>query len=154
MQLERAEGHLAESGGGVGVVGGSEVGDGEVEVGAEVWSYTVEHDDLVIPVGPAGNEENIRLALETLIIPFGTRAESAEIYLREWRRMWQSFKSEYILGTASATVKRVDSGQVEIGDFYGQFETCIMNVEEFERSLEFLIHFLRLRHSRSADPRK
>lgn len=116
-----------------------------------VWSYTVDQDDLVIPEGPTGTEENVRLALETLIIPFGTRAESAEIYLREWRRMWQDFKSEYVLGTSSATAKRIDSARVEIGDLYGQFEACTMSSEEFERALESVVHFLQNWRSRSTD---
>ncbi|MFF9348399.1 hypothetical protein [Streptomyces sp. NPDC014734] len=113
---------------------------------AATWSFTVDQDDLVIPQGPAGTEENTRLALETLIIPFGTRAESTEIYLREWRRMWRDFESEYVLGTSSATAKRIDSDRVEIGDLYGQFETCTMSVEEFELALECLIRFLEHRH--------
>lgn len=107
-----------------------------------MWYFAVDKDDLVIPEGPVGTEGNVRLALETLIIPFGTRVESAEIYLREWRRMCQDFDFDYVLGTSSATVKRVDSDHVEIGDLYGQFETCIMGVEEFELALECMIHFL------------
>lgn len=109
---------------------------------AAVWSFAVDQDDLVIPEGPVGTEENVRLALETLVIPFGTRVENPEIYLREWRRMWRDFESEYVLGTSSATAKRVNSDQVEIGDLYGQFEACIMSVEEFELALECLIYFL------------
>lgn len=112
-----------------------------------MWSFAIDQDDLVIPEGPTGTRENVRLALETLIIPFGTRAESVEIYLREWRRMWRDFESEYVLGTSSATVKRVDSDRVEIGDLYGQFDTCVMNAEEFECALECVIRFLECRRS-------
>lgn len=110
-----------------------------------MWSFAVDEDDLVIPEGPVGTDENVRLALETLIIPFGARAESAETYLREWRRMWRDFGSDYVLGTSSAAVTRIDSDRAEIGDLYGQFETCTMGVEEFELALECLIDFLERR---------
>ncbi|MFE2760183.1 hypothetical protein [Streptomyces halstedii] len=111
-------------------------------MGAAMWSFTLDEDDLVIPEGPVGTEENLRIALETLIIPFGTQAESVEIYLREWRKMWQQFGPDYILGTSSAAARRVGPGVVEIEDLYGQFETCKMSVREFESALESMIAFL------------
>ncbi|MYR39962.1 hypothetical protein GTX14_33890 [Streptomyces sp. SID4944] len=108
-----------------------------------VWSFTLDEDDLVIAEGPAGTEENVRLAFETFILPFGRRAESAETYLREWRRMERESASGYILGTSSASVRRVDAGRIELGDLYGQFETCTMDAQEFEGALESVIRFLK-----------
>ncbi|MDH6131371.1 hypothetical protein P3T37_000740 [Kitasatospora sp. MAA4] len=111
-------------------------------MGIQAWSFAVDEDDFVIAEGPTGTDDNIRLTIETLIIPFGTRAASAETYLREWRRMSREFEHEYTLGTSGASAKRIDASRVEIGDMYGQFETCTMSVDDFERALECLIQFL------------
>ncbi|MER6769641.1 hypothetical protein ABT389_07745 [Streptomyces bacillaris] len=116
---------------------------GSGEMSAAVWSFTLDEDDLVIAEGPAGTEENVRLAFETFILPFGTRAESAETYLREWRTMEKGWASGYTLGSPSATVRRIDPEQVEVGDLYGQFETCTMSAAEFVGALEDLVRFLR-----------
>lgn len=106
------------------------------------WSFTLEPDDLVVPAGPVGTDENLRLAFETLIIPFGTSPERVLNYLQEWRRMGQEYGSNYILGTSSATVKKLDGGHAEIGDLYGQFTTVTISVECFESALESLVRFL------------
>jgi hypothetical protein len=115
-------------------------------MGDATWSFIVDQDGLVVPEGPTGTDENVRLAFETLVIPFGTQADSVEIYLREWRKMQQDIPGEFVLGTAAATVRAVDSGLVEIGDLYGQFETCMMDRGEFELALMSLVDFLKHRN--------
>ncbi|MFB6906321.1 hypothetical protein ACFCWB_18815 [Streptomyces bacillaris] len=103
------------------------------------WAFTLDEDNFVVAEGPVGTEENVRLAFETLIIPFGTQAESAEIYLWEWHNMEREWASGYTLGSPSATVRRIDQERVEVGDLYGQFETCTMGTG----ALEDLVRLLR-----------
>ncbi|MFJ7192471.1 hypothetical protein [Streptomyces bacillaris] len=118
-------------------------GGGCGETSTTAWSFALDEDDFVVAEGPAGTEGNVRLAFETLIIPFGTQAESAETYLREWRKMERDWASGYTLGSPSATVRRIDPEQVEVGDLYGQFETCTMSAAELVGALEDLVRFLR-----------
>ncbi|MCZ9351262.1 hypothetical protein NGM36_15935 [Streptomyces mutabilis] len=117
---------------------------------SDVWSFAVDQDGLVIAEGPDGVEENVRLAFETLVIPFGTRAASVEDFLREWRRMTRDLGFGYTLGTSGAAVKRIDADHVEIGDLYGQFETCLMGAGEFENALERMLRFLEQRRSQAS----
>lgn len=106
------------------------------------WSFTIDEDGMVLVGAPSGVSENLRLALETLIIPFGTDVDSVRNYLRQWSRMWREFGVGFSLGTPTATVKREAQDQVEIGDHYKQFETCSMEVAEFERFIGLVIEFL------------
>ncbi|WP_055586028.1 hypothetical protein [Peterkaempfera griseoplana] len=110
--------------------------------GSTTWSFGVDEDEAVIPAAPAGTPENLRLAVETLIDPFGLSADATRDYLREWRRMADRFGAGYVLGTPSASVRRTGPGEVEIGDLYGQFQTCRMDAAAFEELLEALIAFL------------
>jgi hypothetical protein len=106
------------------------------------WSFTVDEDGMVFVVAPAGVPENVRLAVETLLIPFGDSAAAVEGYLREWRRMATEYGDDYSLATTSAQVGRVGPDEIELGDVYGQFEDCRMSAHEFERMLGQLIGFL------------
>ncbi|MGW5421872.1 hypothetical protein [Streptomyces sp. NPDC003943] len=109
------------------------------------WSFAVDEDEEVIPVAPTGVPENLRLAVETLIVPLGLDAEAARSYLREWRRMYREAGVGHVLGTESASVRRISSDEVEISDFYDVFEDCTMPVAEFEGVLEGLAAFLTAR---------
>ncbi|MFF0435277.1 hypothetical protein ACFYU9_24015 [Streptomyces sp. NPDC004327] len=106
------------------------------------WSFAIDEDEEVIPTAPPGIPENVRLAVETLIIPLGLDAEAAESYLREWRAMYREAGVGHILGTESASVERISAGEVEIRDFYGIFENCTLPVTDFEAMLEGLAAFL------------
>ncbi|WP_030062274.1 MULTISPECIES: hypothetical protein [Streptomyces] len=106
------------------------------------WYFEIDDDELVVPVAPSGISENLRLAVETLIIPFGLNAEAVQNYLREWRRMDREFGIGYVLETASASARRVSPADVEISDLYGQFDVCTMRAAEFEAVLEGLSEFL------------
>ncbi|MET8827297.1 hypothetical protein ABZX40_15075 [Streptomyces sp. NPDC004610] len=110
------------------------------------WSFTVDQDGLVIPEGPTGTDENVRLAFETLVIPFGTQAQIVEIFLREWRKIQQDTSGGFVLGTAAATARAVGGDLVEIGDLYRQFETCMLDRREFELALVSLVDFLKHRN--------
>ncbi|WP_206189230.1 hypothetical protein, partial [Streptomyces prasinus] len=94
----------------------------------------------------SGAPENVRLAVETVLIPFGDSVAAVEGYLREWRRMAEEFGDDYILATTSAQVRRVGPDEIELGDIYGQFEDCPMSVREFERMLGQLVDFLKSLH--------
>ncbi|MFJ2241071.1 hypothetical protein [Streptomyces sp. NPDC087859] len=107
------------------------------------WSFTVDEDGMVFVVAPSGVPENVRLAVETVLIPFGDSPDSVESYLREWRRMAEELGDDYALATTSAQVKRMGPGEIELGDMYGQFEDCRMSAREFERMLGQLIDFLK-----------
>lgn len=107
------------------------------------WSFTVDEDGMVFVVAPSAVPENVRLAVETLLIPFGDSVAAAESYLREWRRMQEEFGDDYSLSTTSAQISRVGPDEIELGDMYGQFEDCRMSVHEFERMLGQLIDFLK-----------
>ncbi|NED83184.1 hypothetical protein G3I76_24230 [Streptomyces sp. SID11233] len=111
-----------------------------------MWTYRIDQDDFIAAEGPPGTDENVRLALETLVIPFGTSADLAETYLREWRTKEREAAGQvYTLGTPSASVTRIDPERVEIVDLYGQFRTCVARVEEFECAIACLARFLRAR---------
>ncbi|MFH9327902.1 hypothetical protein ACH4KU_02815 [Streptomyces althioticus] len=110
---------------------------------AEVWSCVVDEDGLVFVRAPAGMSEGMRLAVETLVVPFGGSAVAVEEYLRAWRRAEEEFGERYVLGATSAQVRRLGTDEVELGDMYGQFEDCHMSVREFERVLRQLVDFLR-----------
>ncbi|MFD6327137.1 hypothetical protein ACFWOL_30835 [Streptomyces sp. NPDC058442] len=47
------------------------------------WSFTVDEDGMVFAVAPSGVPENVRLAVETLLVPFGDSVVAVEGYLRE-----------------------------------------------------------------------
>ncbi|MFD5494198.1 hypothetical protein ACFYY3_11085 [Streptomyces sp. NPDC001812] len=110
------------------------------------WSFTVDEDGMVFAVAPSGVPENVRLAVETLLVPFSDSAVAVEGYLREWRRMAEEFGDDYALSTTSAQVSRVGPDEIELGDMYGQFEDCRMSAHEFERMLGQLIGFLKSLH--------
>ncbi|MFF9194506.1 hypothetical protein ACF09L_04795 [Streptomyces sp. NPDC014779] len=109
------------------------------------WSFTVDEDGMVLVTAPPGVPEDVRLAVETVLIPLGDSAVAVESYLREWRRLAESGE-DYALATTSAQVSRVGP-EVELGDMYGQFENCRMSAEEFERMLRQLVDFLGSRRS-------
>lgn len=106
------------------------------------WSFTVDEDGMVLAAAPSGTPENVRLAVETALIPFGDSVTAAEDYLRQWHRMAEEFGDDYTLATTSAQVRRVGPDEIELGDMYGQFEDCRMGAHEFERMLGRLIDFL------------
>ncbi|MEU3728258.1 hypothetical protein AB0E81_02435 [Streptomyces sp. NPDC033538] len=106
------------------------------------WSFTVDEDGMVFVGAPFGVPENVRLAVETVLIPFGDSAAAVEGYLREWRRMAEEFGDDYSLATTSAQVRRVGPDEIELEDMYGQFEDCRMSAHEFERMLGQLVDFL------------
>lgn len=106
------------------------------------WIFTLDEDDLVIPEGPASFSENARLAMETMIIPFGSREAAVVGYLREWRRMWDEFGVGYTLSTATAGVRTLSGEAVRIEDMYGQFDDCEISVVEFESILLALAGYL------------
>ncbi|BFO21343.1 hypothetical protein SHKM778_77310 [Streptomyces sp. KM77-8] len=49
---------------------------------------------------------------------------------------------DYTLGTTTAQITRVGPDEVEILDFYGQFEDCRMSAHEFESVLGQVACFL------------
>ncbi|MGW4027512.1 hypothetical protein [Streptomyces sp. NPDC005009] len=114
--------------------------------GTNEWSFTVDEDGMVFAVAPSGAPENLRLAVETVLIPFGDSVSAAESYLYQWRRMAEEFGDDYALATTSAQVRRVGPDEIELGDMYGQFEDCRMSAHEFERMLGRLIDFLKSLH--------
>lgn len=89
---------------------------------ADGWSFTLDEDGMVFVVTPPGVPENVRLAVETVLIPFG---------------------DDYFLAATSAQVRRVGPDEIELGDVYGQFKDCRMSVHGFERMLGRLIDFLK-----------
>ncbi|MET8113865.1 hypothetical protein [Streptomyces prasinus] len=110
------------------------------------WSFTVDEDGMLFAAAPSGAPENVRLAVETVLIPFGDSVAAVEGYLREWRRMAEEFGDDYILATTSAQVRRVGPDEIELNDMFGQFEDCPMSVREFERMLGQLVDFLKSLH--------
>jgi hypothetical protein len=83
-------------------------------------------------------DENLRTAIETLIIPFGTRPAAVENYLRTWQQMQQDHGFEYTLSTPAAAVHRISEESAEIRDLYDQFEDTSIPVEELTGLLEEL----------------
>lgn len=95
------------------------------------WEFVLDEDEIVIMRAPVGTSENLRLALETLVIPFGLRRGAAEDFLEQYWKMEREFQTDYSIGTSSASVKRLSPDLVEFVDFYGQFENCTMGEAEF-----------------------
>ncbi len=102
---------------------------------ADGWSFSVDEEGMVFVVAPSGVPDNVRLAVETVVVPFGDSAAAVSEYLREWRNAAYEFGDHYSLATTSARVPRVGPDEVEFGDLYGQFEDCSMSAREFERLL-------------------
>ncbi|MFJ3793385.1 hypothetical protein [Kitasatospora sp. NPDC090091] len=107
------------------------------------WAFSLDEDDMVLVEAPPGIDENLRLAVETLILGFGTGSDDPRSYLREWRRCRaEAGGAAYKLGTSSAGVTRLGPELVEIVDLYGQFEDCTIDATLFEAILEDLAAYL------------
>ncbi|MGV9263545.1 hypothetical protein ACWDRR_02645 [Kitasatospora sp. NPDC003701] len=106
------------------------------------WAFHVDEDDMVVVEAPPGTDENLRLAIETLILPFGLDGDGPRTYLREWHRRAAEAGSGYRLGTAAAGARRSGPDLVEIIDLYNQFDDCAIDARQFEGILERLTAFL------------
>ncbi|MFG3049856.1 hypothetical protein ACGFZP_02730 [Kitasatospora sp. NPDC048239] len=110
--------------------------------GSTRWEFHTDEDDMVIVEAPAGTDENLRLAIETLILPFGLSSDAPRTYLQEWHRLAAEDGTGYSLGTAAAGARRTGPDLVEIVDMYGQFEDCTIDARQFEAVLEGLTAYL------------
>ncbi|MFG3259082.1 hypothetical protein [Streptomyces sp. NPDC048172] len=94
------------------------------------WSFSWEDEEwLATRTPPADN--NLKLAIETLIVPFGRSWQAVDNYLEVWRNMELEHGAEYSVSTPSAAVERISRDTVEIGDLYDQFEDVRLPVDEF-----------------------
>jgi hypothetical protein len=107
--------------------------------------FSVDEDDCVVVERTSPKTENLRLAVEVFIDPFGLRARTVDTYIGEWRRSFAEFGADYSLASSSAGVQRVDEHTIRFVALYSQFEDCLMNVTEFETMLPGLADYLRAR---------
>lgn len=116
-----------------------------MEQGRE-WSFTLDEDGpfpLVVAVAPEGTPENVRLAVETFIIPFGLKSRAVDNGLRVWRELESEQRTGYSMNTPSASVRRVSASRVALEDMWGQFEDCLIDADEFVGILMSLSAYLK-----------
>jgi hypothetical protein len=93
------------------------------------WAFSYNGEEWEATRTPPA-DDNLRAAVETLIIPFGTRPAAVENYLRTWQQMQQEHGFEYTLSTPAAAVHRISEETAEIRDLYDQFEDVSIPVGE------------------------
>ncbi|WP_371484178.1 hypothetical protein [Kitasatospora sp. NBC_00315] len=103
----------------------------------KLWMFDL-NDEMWVILPTAALPEGLTSALETLVIPFGSRSWSVRKYLEEWASAIENRRPGFSLGTASAGVDLLPSGDVNIVDMYGQFDDGSMAFEDFRKILEGL----------------
>ncbi|GAA1818136.1 hypothetical protein GCM10009682_43600 [Luedemannella flava] len=84
-------------------------------------------------------EANVSIAVETLIVGFGTRAWSVEDFLRIWDEKIATEGVGFTLNVVAATVAQVTPDDVEITDKYGQFRDVRLPATALRNALGALI---------------
>lgn len=107
------------------------------------WSLRIDDGEILVVSSPPDVTANARHAVETLIVPLGLRVSDFENFLEEWRRLEHEFSDEYSITTPSASAVRVSKAEVELQDFWGQFEDCVIESERFEGVIELAVRLLR-----------
>lgn len=108
------------------------------------WSFSWRDREWLTSRTPPA-DENLRLAVETLIIPFGQHWQAVGNFLKVWRRSEREHGIGYSVSTPGAVVQRISVDTVEICDLYDQFQDVRMPVDEFVALLEDLSATMRLR---------
>jgi hypothetical protein len=116
-----------------------------------VWTFTLDEDDDWVAAREPADDENLRLAVETLVMGIAS-AGAAETYLAAWCADSRRWGSEFSLSTMSAGVERVSAGTVGLVDLYGQFEDCELAAEEFEAMLRDYVATARAAEGKTPGP--
>ncbi|MEU4149187.1 hypothetical protein [Streptomyces sp. NPDC026659] len=88
-------------------------------------------------------DENLLLAVETLVTSFGRRAWAVQLFLDALAETDGGAPSRRSVNTTTAYVERIDPKTVEIRDKYGQFQNIAMPVAEFREMLSVLMDSMR-----------
>ncbi|MEU2084777.1 hypothetical protein ABZ569_23320 [Streptomyces albus] len=101
------------------------------------WSFSWSDGEWLTSRTPPA-DENLRLAVETLIIPFGQHWQAVDNFLKVWRKMEREESADYSVSTPGAVVEKISNDAVEICDLYDQFEDVRLPADEFVTLLEDL----------------
>ncbi|MGV9338869.1 hypothetical protein [Streptomyces sp. NPDC003688] len=84
-------------------------------------------------------DENLLLAVETLVTSFGRRFWNVQLFLDVLAETDGDAPSRRSVNTTTAYVERIDPEMVEIRDKYGQFRNVALPVAEFRELLSTLM---------------
>lgn len=116
-----------------------------------LWTF-VYQDGIWCPRRTPVIDTNMLRAVETFVLPFGTRAWSVQDCLDMWRSGCERVGIGYGVSTPSAAVERISDEEVELQDRYGQFDNVVMRADEFEGMLLALKRAMIERDPASAAP--
>ncbi|MGW3564996.1 hypothetical protein ACWDSL_14085 [Streptomyces sp. NPDC000941] len=106
------------------------------------WNFRYEDGEwLTSTVPPA--DDNLKAAIETLVVPFGESWQAVESCIESWGRMKREIGFDYSLSTPGAIARRVSKETVEICDLYDQFEDTRIPEAEFVSLLKALFTAIR-----------
>ena len=118
-----------------------------------LWTFVYEDDTgLWCPRRTPEVDTNTLRAVETFVLPFGTRAWSVQDGLDVWRDGCGRVGIGFGVSTPSAAVERISDEEVELRDRYGQFDSVVMSADEFEDMLLALKRAMIERDPASAAP--